>query len=131
MSPMWKVRAIRGATTAQSNTIDAMRDAISELMMEIETRNQLDYDDVISVIFTATPDLDIAFPAAIARERPHWANVPLLDLQQMKVEGSLERCIRVLIYFNTTKPPSEIYHPYLRKAQNLRPDWSLAQFSRY
>ncbi|AFZ47431.1 chorismate mutase [Cyanobacterium stanieri PCC 7202] len=131
MSPMWKVRAIRGATTAENNSLEAMREAVSELMIEIETRNQLDYDDVISVIFTATPDLDAAFPAAIARERPHWANVPLLDLQQMKVEGSLERCIRVLIYFNTTKPANEIYHPYLRKAQNLRPDWSLAQFSRY
>lgn len=124
-----KVRAIRGATTAESNTVEAMADAVRELLKEIETRNHIDYDDIISVIFTATPDLDAIFPAAIARENPKWENVPLLDLQQMAVRGSLEKCIRVLIYINTDKPQEEIYHPYLRKAQNLRPDWHLTQIN--
>lgn len=119
---MTKVRAIRGATTVEINTKEAMRDAVSELLTDIETRNQLDYDDVISVIFTVTTDLDAVFPAAIARERSQWTNVPLLDLQQMQVRGSLEKCIRVLIYLNTAKPQSEMYHSYLRKAENLRPD---------
>jgi chorismate mutase len=123
---MTKVRAIRGATTVEVNTKEAMRDAVSELLTDIETRNQLDYDDVISVIFTVTTDLDAVFPAAIARERSQWTNVPLLDLQQMQVRGSLEKCIRVLIYINTAKPQSEMYHSYLRKAENLRPD--LPQF---
>jgi len=122
---MTKVRAIRGATTADANTIESMREAVAELLTEIETRNQLDYQEIISVIFTVTPDLDATFPAAIARENPQWENVPLLDLQQMQVRGSLEKCIRVLIYFNTDKPQAEIYHPYLRKARNLRPDWNL------
>ena len=127
---LMKVRAIRGATTAEANSIEAMRDAIKELLGEIENRNQLDLEEVISVIFTATSDLDVIFPAAIARENPNWENVPLLDLQQMQVKGSLEKCIRVLIYWNTNKPQEEIYHPYLRKAQNLRPDWSLTNFFR-
>jgi chorismate mutase len=119
---MSKVRAIRGATTVEVNTKEAMRDAVSELLTDIETRNQLDCEDVISVIFTVTTDLDAVFPAAIARERPQWTNIPLLDIQQMQVRGSLEKCIRVLIYLNTAKPQSEMYHSYLRKAENLRPD---------
>jgi chorismate mutase len=119
---MTKVRAIRGATTVEVNTKEAMSDAVSELLTDIETRNKLNYEDIISVIFTVTTDLDAVFPAAIARERPHWTNVPLLDIQQMQVRGSLEKCIRVLIYLNTAKPQSEMYHSYLRKAENLRPD---------
>jgi chorismate mutase len=122
---MWKVRAIRGATTASTNTVEAIREVVSELLDEIETRNQLDTQEIISVIFTVTPDLNAIFPAAIARERSYWQNIPLLDLQQMYVEGSLKKCIRVLIHFNTLKPQQEIYHPYLRQAKNLRPDWSL------
>jgi chorismate mutase len=124
---MTKVRAIRGATTATANTIESIREVVHELLDEIETRNQLDVEEVVSVIFTATSDLDVIFPAAIARERKNWENIPLLDLQQMYVKGSLERCIRILIYFNTSKPQQEIYHAYLRQAQNLRPDWNLAQ----
>jgi chorismate mutase len=121
---MGQVRAIRGATTASANTVEAMREVVTELLDEIEGRNHLDPEDIVSVIFTATRDLDAIFPAAIARERPHWENVPLLDVQQMHVEQSLERCIRVLIQVNTLKPQTEICHPYLREAKNLRPDWS-------
>lgn len=123
----WRVRAIRGATTASENSVEAIREAVHELLDELEARNHLDMDEVVSVTFSVTRDLDAIFPAAIARERPHWANVPLLDVQQMHVEGSLERCIRFLIHFNTPDPRIEIYHPYLRQARNLRPDWSLAQ----
>lgn len=123
----WRVRAIRGATTASENSVEAIREAVHELLDELEARNSLDMDEIVSVTFSVTRDLDVVFPAAIARERPHWANVPLLDVQQMHVEGSLERCIRFLIHFNTPDPTIEIYHPYLRQARNLRPDWSLAQ----
>jgi chorismate mutase len=125
----WKVRAIRGATTVTNNSSEAIREAVVELLDAVETHNHVDPEDIVSVIFTTTQDLDAIFPAAIARERPHWENVPLLDVQQMHVEGSLKRCIRLLIHINTPKPQVEIYHPYLRKAQNLRPDWSLAQIS--
>jgi len=125
----WRVRAIRGATTASENTVGAIREAVTELLDELEAHNQLDPNEIISAIFTTTRDLDAVFPAAIARERPHWDNVALLDVQQMHVEGSLERCIRFLIHVNTPVSQREIYHPYLRQAKNLRPDWNLAQIS--
>ncbi len=123
----WKVRAIRGATTADTNSIQAIEESVKELLDEIESRNDLDPEEIVSVIFTATRDLDAIFPAAIARQRPHWDNIPLLDLQQMEVQNSLKRCIRVLVHLNTPKPQNEMYHSYLKGAKNLRPDWNLAQ----
>ncbi len=119
------MRGIRGATTASDNSVEAIREAVRELLDELEARNDLDPDLIISATFSATRDLDAVFPAAIARERPHWCNVPLLDVQQMYVKGSVERCIRFLIHVNWPAQV-EIYHPYLRGAQNLRPDWNLA-----
>lgn len=129
MAVEWRVRAIRGATTASENTVGAIREAVTELLDELEAHNRLDPNEIISAIFTTTRDLDAVFPAAIARERPHWNNVALLDVQQMHVEGSLEHCIRFLIHVNTPISQREIYHPYLRQAKNLRPDWNLAQIS--
>ncbi|GAX38428.1 chorismate mutase [Nodularia sp. NIES-3585] len=122
----WKVRAIRGATTVSENSVVAIRDAVHELLDVLEANNQLDPEEIVSVTFSATRDLDVIFPAAIARERPDWNNVPLLDVQQMYVEGSLPRCIRLLLHLNTKKPQSKIYHTYLRQAKNLRPDLSLS-----
>jgi chorismate mutase len=121
----WKVRAIRGATTVEANTVEAIRDAVTELLEAIETHNQLDPEDIVSVIFTATQDIDAIFPAAIARERPRWDCIPLLDVQQMQVEGALVRCIRVLLQINTPKLQSEMHHSYLRNARHLRPDWQM------
>lgn len=121
----WQVRAIRGATTASDNSVEAIRAAVTELLDELESRNGLDPEDIVSATFSATRDLDATFPASIARERPHWQQVPLLDVQQMHVEGSLERCIRCLIHVNTPVSSREIHHPYLQKAQHLRPDWSM------
>ncbi|MGB5772545.1 MAG: chorismate mutase [Crocosphaera sp.] len=126
----WKVRGIRGATTVTENSKEAIEEAVTELLNAIETQNQLNPEDIVSVTFTATQDIDAIFPAAIARQRPHWEDVPLLDVQQMSVEGSLKRCIRVLIHVNTPKPQKEISHSYLREACNLRPDWRLTQNTR-
>lgn len=120
----WRVQAIRGATTVPENSVDAIREAVTELLDELETRNQLDPHNIISATFSVTRDLDAVFPAAIARERPNWDNVPLLDVQQMHVEGSLRRCVRFLIHVNSPLPLKEIHHPYLRQAKTLRPDWS-------
>lgn len=122
----WKVRAIRGATTVTVNTIEAIREAVTELLEAIEIHNSLDPDDIVSIIFTATQDLDAIFPAAIARERPHWQNVPLLDVQQMHVASSLEKCIRVILHVNTPKLQGEMQHVYLQGAKNLRPDWQIS-----
>ncbi|MCT7948498.1 chorismate mutase [Ancylothrix sp. C2] len=122
----WKVRAIRGATTVSENTVEAIQEAVTELLDELESRNDLDPENIISVTFSVTRDIDVIFPAAIARSRPGWDNVALLDVQQMHVEGSLPRCIRFLIHVNLPVLQDRIYHPYLRLAQNLRPDRSLS-----
>lgn len=118
----WKVRGIRGAITVSDNDKSAIADAVTELLDELEAHNSLNSEDISYVFFTTTPDLDAVFPAAIARHRPGWDQVPLLDLQQMAVPGSLPFCIRVLIQVNTTLPQSAMIHRYLRKAQYLRPD---------
>lgn len=124
----WQVRAIRGATTVSENTVEAIREALMELLDEMAARNQhIAPTEIISATFSVTRDLDAIFPAAIARERPNWDNVPMLDVQQMHVEGSLERCIRFLIHVNVPNPQVKIYHTYLRQAKNLRPDWSVPQ----
>lgn len=118
----WKVRGIRGATTVNENTVIAMTDAVNQLLGEIEAYNQFDPSDIVCVFFTTTSDLNAIFPAAAARKRPGWNYVPLIDLQQMYVQGSLERCIRILIQINTTLSQSKMVHRYLRNAQALRPD---------
>ncbi|WP_460202111.1 chorismate mutase [Scytonema sp. NUACC21] len=120
------MRAIRGATTVPENTVKAMREAVMEILDELEQRNRLHPTDIISVTFSVTSDLSATFPAAIARERPYWDNVPMLDVQQMHVDGSLERCIRFLVHvYLPASTPTQ--HIYLRHAKNLRPDWSLPQ----
>lgn len=125
----WRVRAIRGATTVSENSIPAIREAVMELLDELEKRNNLDPQQIISTTFSVTRDLDVVYPAKIARERPHWNDVPLLDVQQMHVEGGLERCIRFLIYVHLPATQTNIYHPYLRGAKDLRPDWNLTPWS--
>ncbi len=125
----WQMRAIRGATTVAENNVEAIREAVTELLDELEDRNQLQPWEIISAVFTVTPDLDQIFPAAIARTRPDWDNVAMLDLQQMHVEGSLQRCVRLLIYANLpTSVP--VQHTYLRQASNLRPDWSSLELNK-
>jgi len=125
----WRIRAIRGAITVSENTVEAMREAVMEMLDELELRNQLAPTNIISVTFTVTRDLNAIFPAAIARQRPLWDHVPMLDVQQMHVEGSLERCIRLLVHANLPASHVYIWHPYLRAAKSLRPDWSLPQHS--
>jgi chorismate mutase len=118
----WQVRGVRGATTVTENTVTAISDAVHELIAEIEAHNLFRPEDIVCVFFTATSDLDAMFPAAAARKRPGWDHVPLIDLQQMNVQGSLDRCIRILIQVNTSVAQSAIVHRYLRQAQILRPD---------
>lgn len=125
----WRVQAIRGATTVTENSVEAMAEAVMELLEAFETRNQLHPEQLISMTFSVTRDLDAIYPAAIARQRPHWDNVPLLDVQQMYVQGSLERCVRFMAYVNLPVHQTQVHHPYLRGAKNLRPDWSLSSVS--
>lgn len=116
------MRGIRGAITVEDNSVSAITDAVNQLLAEIEIHNQFDASDIVCVFFTTTTDLDAMFPAAAARKRPGWDHVPLIDLQQMHVTGSLAQCIRVLIQINTPLSQAKMIHRYLRKAQALRPD---------
>lgn len=122
----WQIRAIRGATTVSENSAEAIAQAVTEMLDAVESQNQLDPSEIVSVTFSVTRDLDAIFPAAIARTRPQWDNVPLLDVQQMHVKGSLPQCIRLMIYTHLSVPQSDIKHAYLRGARDLRPDLCLS-----
>lgn len=114
-------RGIRGATTVEENTRDALLAATRELLLQIIAANDLRPDDVGSAIFTTTPDLNAEFPALAARQLG-WHDVPLICGHEMNVPGALERCVRVLIHWNTSKLQHEIAHIYTKGATNLRPD---------
>ncbi|HEY9736777.1 MAG TPA: chorismate mutase [Trichocoleus sp.] len=122
----WRVRAIRGAITVSENSEAAIGEAVTELLDALETQNQLDPSCIISATFSVTRDLDAVFPAAIARRRPDWDTVALLDVQHMHVEGSLSRCIRLLIHAQLPELKSAVQHVYLREARDLRPDLEIA-----
>ena len=121
MSAELQLRALRGATTAEANTQEAIGAAVAELVDALVARNALSGDRLVSVTFSVTADLDAVFPAAIARRRNGWEQVALLDCQQMAVAGDLPRCIRLLAHawLEADRPP---IHPYLREASRLRPD---------
>ena len=112
------LRALRGATTASANTVEAIEAAVHELLDALTERNQLSGEQLLSITFSVTADLDACFPAAIARRRPGWGSVALLDCQQMAVAGDLPRCIRLLAHAWLDQPAR---HSYLREAARLGP----------
>ena len=114
-------RGIRGAITVDTNTPQAVLDATAELLKAMIEANSIRPEDVASVIFTATPDLNAEFPALAARCLG-WNGVALLCGQEMGVPGSLAMCVRILLHVNTEKGADKIAHVYLRGAQALRPD---------
>jgi chorismate mutase len=116
------VRGIRGATTVEANTRDAILDATRELLGELVRVNQLSSDDVASAWFTMTSDLNAEFPAVVARQEFGWTHVALECLQEMDVPGSLRMCLRILLHVNTERAQNEVCHVYLRGAAVLRPD---------
>ena len=116
-----KCRGIRGAITVETNTENAILSATRTLLEQIVAANELIIGDIASVTFTATADLDAVYPAVAAREMG-WTHTPLLCMQELAVRGSLPRCIRVLIHWNTERAPDEIRHVYLGEARKLRPD---------
>lgn len=120
---MAQCRGIRGATTADRNTAEDILEATRELLAVLIDVNEIAVDDVASVIFTTTPDLNATFPAVAAREYG-WDGVPLICSHEMNVPGMLDHVVRVLIHVNTEKPASEIRHIYLRRARDLRPEWA-------
>lgn len=119
-SPM-SVRAIRGATQVEANTAEAISAATQELILEILKVNSLGPDDVISVLFTSSPDLDAAFPAAAARS-VGFESTPLICSVEIDVAGALPRTVRVMAHVETELSKSEIAHIYLHGAKALRRD---------
>ncbi|MFG2000249.1 chorismate mutase [Spirillospora sp. NPDC048911] len=115
------VRAIRGATQVDADDRDQILEATTELVTEVMTRNELTTDDVISVIFTATPDLTAEFPALAARKLG-FHEVPLLCASELAVPHALPRVIRLMAHVDVDRPRSEIQHVYLRGATALRLD---------
>lgn len=115
------VRAIRGATRLTQDDAAEMADAVVELVAEMIDRNQLAHEGLISVIFTATPDLRCAFPAAAARAMG-LTDVPLMCAQELDVPGAMPRVVRVMMHADTDLDRSQIWHPYLRGTDALRAD---------
>ena len=113
--------ALRGATTSEQNSVESITLAVEELLSELVSRNNLIPDQIISVTFSVTKDLDACFPASIARRKTGWEKIALLDCQQMFVKDDLSKCIRLLAYVSL---PNEQMpqNPYLGEAKNLRPD---------
>ena len=114
-------RGVRGATTVTENTKEAILEATREMMYIIIKANDMHPEDVASAYFTTTVDLNATFPALAARQLG-WYDAALLCGHEMDVPGSLKRCIRVLIHWNTHRKSEEIIHVYLKDAKNLRPD---------
>lgn len=114
-------RGVRGATTADENSKDAILAATRQLLALMIRMNGIEPDHVASAIFSLTRDLDAEFPALAARQLG-WLDVPLLCTYEVDVPGSLRRCVRVLIHWNTDKPQNEIRHIYVKDAERLRPD---------
>ena len=118
-------RGIRGAITVDSNTIDDIKKAVIELIDTIQKENNIITEDISHAIFTYTRDLDKIYPAKIAREEfIGWQNVPMVCFNEMDIENSLKKCLRILIVINTDKNQTDIKHVYLKGAKELRKDLS-------
>lgn len=116
-----RLRGIRGATTVDANTREAILAATTELLTAIIEANDVRGEDVASAFFTTTPDINAEFPALAARHMG-WANVALMCGHEMDVPGSLPMCLRILLHVNTARPQSDVKFIYLRGARALRPD---------
>ncbi|HDP79712.1 MAG TPA: chorismate mutase [Spirochaetes bacterium] len=124
------VRGIRGATTVDENTGEEIVAKTRELLEAMVVRNGFSPEDIVSVIFSVTDDVNAEFPAVAAR-RLGWLYTPLMCTREIPVPGSLNGCIRVLIHMNSDKKQEEIIHVYLYGARKLRPDLDTAEKDRY
>ncbi|MCQ4210926.1 MULTISPECIES: chorismate mutase [Streptomyces] len=115
------VRAVRGAVQLERDTAEHMDEQVSELLTAVIERNGLTGDDLISIWFTATPDLHSDFPAAAARKLG-IVDVPLICAQELDIAGAMPRVVRLLAHIETELPKSEIAHVYLGAAATLRKD---------
>ena len=119
---MW-CRGVRGATTVEADTRDEILTATRQLLALMIRLNDIHSEDVCSVVFSTTVDLSAEFPALAARQLG-WQEVPLLCTHELDVPGSLRRCIRVLVHWNTEKKQTDVRHVYIKDAVRSCPDLS-------
>ena len=115
------LRALRGATTLDVDTEEQVHERVGVLLREMLDRNQVGHDDLVSIVFTATPDLHAVFPAEAARGIG-ISDVPLLCATEINVPGAMPRVLRLLAHVTTPRSRAEIHHVYLRGAKALRTD---------
>ena len=115
------LRGIRGATCINKNNKVEIVKATKELLFKIIEANKIKQEDIASIIFSTTTDLNAEFPAVAARELG-YLYTPLLCMHEINVPGSIKKCIRILVHVNASTAQSKIKHIYLGKAKNLRPD---------
>lgn len=117
-----RVLAIRGATTVESNSKEEILKETAKLIETIITKNNLDIDNIISMCFTMTNDLDSVYPSVAVREILNITDIPMLNYEEKYIKGSLRMCIRVMMHANSEKNKIDIKHIYLNKAKELRKD---------
>ncbi len=115
------VRALRGATTVDADTIEHVTERVQALVSEMLDRNGVDKADLISIVFTATDDIHSMFPATAARGIG-LGDVPLLCGRELAVQGAMPQCIRVLMHLSTDRARDELHHVYLEGTRSLRDD---------
>jgi chorismate mutase len=115
------VRALRGATTLDADTTEQVQERVQALVRELLERNDIDHDDIVSIVFTATDDIHSMFPATAARSLG-LGDVPLLCARELDIIGATPRCVRVLMHLTTDKARHELRHVYQHGAQGLNDD---------
>ena len=118
---MPSVRGLRGATTIDVDEHEHITERMLALLTELFERNDIDHEDLISIVFTATDDIHSIFPAAAARKFG-LGDVPLICARELDIEGATPRCIRVLVHLTTERTRQELHHVYLEGARGLRDD---------
>ena len=115
------LRALRGATTLDEDTVEQVNDRVQALVTSMLERNGVSHDDLVSILFTATDDITAMFPATAARSLG-LGDVPLICARELAIFGAQPRCIRVLMHFYTERTRDSLHHVYLEGARGLRDD---------
>lgn len=115
--------SIRGAITAESNTVESIDEATLLLINTLIEENELSEENIIHILFTATSDLTARYPSVVVREVLGWNQTAILNFEEKIIHGQLPLCIRVLLLIETERPKVDFKHSYLREASKLRPDW--------
>ncbi|PSL41973.1 chorismate mutase [Planomicrobium soli] len=116
------IRGVRGAITVTKDHPDEILQETKKLVLEMIKANNIDPEEVASVIISTTPDVSSAFPAKAVRTLENWTYVPVMCTHEMNVPGSLPLCIRVMMHVNTEQSQKDIQHIFMNEAVKLRPD---------